>query len=123
MSSKIKAKIDCCGSNFETEQVSFFGLLTLSVPVTVVCLILYPFFGVLSFLSGANSIRKNLGTIIKANITLIEKQDLLPKFRCNISVWLSPISKKISLFLYNQFNLISLVFCWALLGTGVSFLV
>jgi hypothetical protein len=115
--SKIKAKIDCCGSNFETEQVSIFGLLTLSVPLTIICLILLlpslPF----------SSLRKSIITIIKANLSLIEKQDILPRFRCNVSVWGNKLSPSLSRALYDQFNIVSLVLCWTVIISGVSLFV
>ena len=123
MSSKIKAKIDCCGSNFETEKVSFTGLLTLSIPLTVICVLLIPIFFLLNFLTPFKQIKKNLITIVKANILLIEKQDLLPRVRCDVSVWTNKLSPVFSRSLYNQFNLMTLCICWAVLLTGVGFIV
>lgn len=115
--SKIKAKIDCCGSNFETEQVSIVGLLTLSVPLTIICSILYiPFFPI-------KGMRKNLGTIVKANLTLIEKQDILPRIRCEVSVLGNKVSPNLSRVLYDQFNIASLVLCWTAVLSGVSLFV
>jgi len=123
MSSKIKAKIDCCGSNFETEQVSILGLLTLSVPLTVICIVLWIPTYALSFISFFKSINANVRTIIKANLLLIEKQDILPRLRCNFSVWANPISPSLSRTLYDKFNIISLALCWIVALSGVSFFV
>ncbi len=123
MSSKIKAKIDCCGSNFETEQVSILGLLTLSVPLTVVCIFLWVPTFILSFIGFFKNINSNLKTIIKANLLLIEKQDILPRLRCNFSVWANPISPSLSRTVYDKFNIISLVLCWIIALSGVGLFV
>lgn len=123
MSSKIKAKIDCCGSNFETEQVSILGLLTLSVPLTVVCIFLWVPTFILSFIGFFKNINSNLKTIIKANLLLIEKQDILPRLRCNFSVWANPISPSLSRTVYDKFNIISLVLCWIVALSGVGLFV
>ncbi|MBK24122.1 MAG: hypothetical protein CME70_08995 [Halobacteriovorax sp.] len=123
MSSKIKAKIDCCGSNFETEQVSILGLLTLSVPLTLICILLWIPTFTLGFIGPIKSLNSNLKTIINANLLLIEKQDILPRLRCNFSVWANPISPSLSRTVYDKFNIISLVLCWVLALSGVGLFV
>jgi hypothetical protein len=119
MTMKIKEKIDCCGSNFETNNVSFLGLLTLSVPIaflsTIVVIILLPF----SFFQVCKDLKRQTVRVLFANSSLIEKQNLLQNLRCNITVLLSKLSTPLSNKVYYFFNHMILFFIWSLLIVGV----
>ncbi|MFT6632628.1 MAG: hypothetical protein ACJAS4_002592 [Bacteriovoracaceae bacterium] len=123
MTMKMKEKIDCCGSNFETNNVSFLGLLTLSVPIAlfsmIVIIVLLPF----SFLQSSKDIKRQTVRVLFANSSLIERQNLLQNLRCNFSVLLSKLSTSLSNKVYYYFNHMILFFIWFLLIVGVSFFV
>lgn len=119
MTMKIKEKIDCCGSNFETNNVSFLGLLTLSVPIAffsiILILILLPF----SSLQFGKHLKRQAVRVFTANSSLIERQSLLQNLRCNITVLISKLSTALSNKVYYYFNHLVLFFIWSLLIVGV----
>ncbi len=119
MSNKISNKIDCCGSDFETDEVSKIGLFTLSIPLIFILWILILFSFLLSFIKPIRKLKKNLRIIYKANISLIEKQSLLPRLRCDLTALLAKISNSLAQFVYNKFNQIALMGVWVLLIVGV----
>lgn len=120
---KAKSKIECCGSNFENDNISSIGLLTLSTPIIIISSLLYIVFLALSFIPIFKNFVATLKIVIKANIQLIEKKDFNPRIRCNLSSYLSPLSPSLSRFAYQHFNLMLLLFPWMLFVAGVCTLV
>ena len=117
---KDKTKVDCCGSNFETNDISTLGLLTLSVPMIVIGTALNSILYIFSYSSYVKKIRSSVTIIISANIKLIEKKDINPRLRCNFSNVTSTISVTVSRFLYRHFNFILLSLPWIVIITGIT---
>ena len=72
---KAKSKIECCGSNFENDNISSIGLLTLSTPIIIVSSLIYIIFLALSFIPFFKKSITTIKIILKANVELIEKKD------------------------------------------------
>lgn len=120
---KIKAKIDCCGSDFEQDKVSVFGLFTLSIPLFFVLLISYVLLFPLSFFKSIGKISSNIKVLINANLKLIEKQTLLPSLRCLVSAKTIKVSPIFSQFLFRTFNFNLLLIGWVFIFTGAWLIV
>jgi hypothetical protein len=120
---KIKEKIDCCGSNFETNSVSFVGLLTLSMPMILLSILMLPIILFISLLPPFTKLKNQILIIIKANSSLIEKQTFFQNSRCNITAFLSKISITLSNKTYYYFNHIVLLTIWIFILTGVYLVV
>lgn len=122
--SKVKAKIDCCGSNFETDHVSFIGLVTFSFPMIVLFILILPLLGFSSLISKwLDSLYQNVKVLLVANFKLIHKQSLAPDLRCSISAKAIRISAGLSNAIYDYFNLFLVSFPWLLFIIGVSIIV
>jgi hypothetical protein len=120
MSLKIKEKIDCCGSNFETKDVSMIGLLTMSAPIAFIMFILIPFLYLLSFIPLFKRIREKLIVINSANNNLVENQNIFQKSRCNVAVIISKFSSALSNKIYKHFNMACLFIFWISISLGVT---
>jgi hypothetical protein len=123
MDARIKEKINCCGSNFESNQVSTFGLITLSLPLIYIGLLLTPLLFLLRFVPGLSKFGRKLKIILTANLQLIGKQRILPEARCNTAVFFDKISDNLSSMAYNNFNVLTLSLFWMIPLSGVLLLV
>jgi hypothetical protein len=113
---------ECCGANFENNNISILGVFLISCPFIIVYWIFSP------VLLPINYFRKNsflMSTIYKANVELIKKITILPNLKCIISGKLYFISPRLSGWCYKNFNLICLLIMWLmaiLLTYGVKIL-
>ena len=116
----VRPKIDCCGSNLKTDQISSLGLMTFSIPALFLMIILFPLIqGFALFSQNAKRLKENFLTIFHANIKLIRKQSFFFRTKSIISAKLLNISPALSKVFSKNFNLALLMIPWVLLITGI----
>ena len=103
----------CCGFTQGQKGPNLFGLLTLSVPMLVVGLMVYP----VLWLTGAVAPpaarwRDQAKVIIRANFNLIHQKAFFPLFRSKMAGSVFRVSPRLSGLLYRSFNLTAFVLIW-----------
>ena len=103
----------CCGFSGIQKGPNLFGLLTLSVPMLVVCLAVYPLMFVLGAFNPAAARRRDqVRIIIRANFNLIHQKTFFPLFRCKMAGTVFRFSPRLSGWLYRSFNLAAFLLIW-----------
>jgi len=113
---------ECCGANFENNNISILGLFLVSCPFIIFYWILFPLTLTLHFVSKGKSI---FSIIHRANNDLVRKAQIYPKLKCSISGKLYGVSPFLSGWVFRYFNLTCLMMAWVLLTglfVGVKFL-
>ncbi len=103
----------CCGFSGMNKGPNLFGLLTLSVPMLLTGLAVYP----VLFVSGtiipaAARWRDQVRVIVRANFNLIHRKTFFPLFRCKIAGTVFRFSPRLSGLLYRSFNLAAFLLIW-----------
>lgn len=103
----------CCGAHFRKDAATFLGLMTFSMPLIVLCGIVFPIFFVLGKIwAPAQKIQKQIIAILKANLRLIHAVPLHPKARCISAGRIFSCSSRFSGAVYRCFNIGILVLAW-----------
>ncbi len=103
---------ECCGANFENNNISKLGLFLISCPYIIIFWIFSPLILLFSF----KKKNKNLLVVIyRAKIELIRKAILYPKLKCSISGKFYGVSTWFSGWIFKYFNLCLLLLWWAFL--------
>ncbi|KKU13893.1 MAG: hypothetical protein UX17_C0006G0007 [Parcubacteria group bacterium GW2011_GWC2_45_7] len=103
----------CCGAHFRKDIATFFGLMTFSMPVIVLCGIALPILFVMGKIHPpARKIQKQIFAILKANLRLIYAVPLHPKARCISAGRMFPYSSRFSGAVYRCFNFGILILAW-----------
>lgn len=94
----------CCGGDLRRNEISLFGLLSLSLPLVflsgALLVLSFPFFPV----PIVKKTHQKLRIVLRANLTLIHQQALVPKFRSYMAACLFRISPRLSGWVYRSFN-------------------
>ena len=104
--------LGCCGANFEKNNISFLGLLTLSatavILLSLVWVISLPIYLV------TKSWHNLLGIIIRANSDLIKNSSILRKTKCEVAGKILRYSPRLSGLFFKSFNFVILYSAWSL---------
>lgn len=103
-------ELECCGAEFEKKHISLIGLLSLSLPLLLICLVLKILLLPLSFFLEMRIV--NL--LITANFKLIKQKNILSRYKCQLASSLFIISPRFSGFIFKYFNLSVLLLIWIL---------
>ena len=113
----LKHETGCCGTNFETNHVSFLGLLTFSIPLLILTL---PLLTLSSIFNQKSHLRNILKTLFQSNLKLIETKKIFSPLKCKLAGQILRFSPKISGYVFRYFNLTILFFCWILFLTIIT---
>ena len=106
----------CCGFGLQEDNVTFLGLMTLSFPIIILCILLAIVFSVLGVVNRRiKRIAQQIVLILKANSNLIQTAALYPKLRCALAGKIFSFSPKISGFMYRYFNMGLLSLFWIII--------
>lgn len=99
-------ELECCGAEFEKDHISFIGLLTLSLPLLVICSIIKVLFLII--------FKKNrsIELLINANFKLIKQKNILTRSKCQLSSFVFKLSPRLSGLIFKYFNLTFLLIIW-----------
>lgn len=109
-------KTGCCGADFKTDEVTFTGLWSLSVPLIYV----FAPAAALGPLLGEGRLRRFVRVLLTANLDLVRRASLIPGARCSLAGTLYNFSPRLSGVLYRYFNFILLSSIWAGLLTLIA---
>lgn len=103
----------CCGFNTHEKGPTVVGILTLSLPMLILCVAVYPFLFILgAIVSPVRRWREQVGVIIRANLRLIHQTKFVPLYRCRIAGGLFKFSPRASGWVYRHFNLTVFSVMW-----------
>jgi hypothetical protein len=117
----------CCGANFEREEISIIGLLTISMPYFLLYIVLWPVLFLLRL--AAPPLRpflRVLRVIFEANVKAVADSRIFPRVKCSLSGKLFRISPFLSGLAFRWFNFAVLGMIWLVvigLAVGVHALV
>ena len=105
----------CCGADFRSDDVTFVGLWSLSVPLVL----LFTPAALLRPLLGQSRLRRFADVLVFANMDLIRRASLMPGLRCWVAGTLYRLSPRLSGAVYRCFNFSLLCTLWlVILGAG-----
>lgn len=107
----LKHETGCCGTNLETNHVSFLGLLTFSIPLLILTL---PLLTLSSLFNQKSHLYNIIKTLFQSNLKLIETKKILSPTKCKLAGKSMHLSPRLSGYIFKYFNLAILFFCWLL---------
>ncbi len=103
----------CCGFNTHEKGPTVVGVLTLSLPMLIVCVLVYPVLWLVGVLvSPVRRLCEQVGVIIRANTRLIHQTKFIPLYRCRLAGGLFKLSPRVSGWVYRHFNLTVFSVMW-----------
>ena len=103
---RLNRKIECCGAGFENENISLLGVVTFSFPLVLIGFVFLPFYLLLQFIfPGFSKWTQAVRIIFQANLKLIEKAELAPRWKCELSSRLIPQFPRAAGLVFRYFNL------------------
>jgi hypothetical protein len=104
--------INCCGFNRDLNKITFLGILTLSLPLSILgSLVFLTLIIPANFIPSARKINERLRLILKADFYLINTT-LNINSRCAISGITFSRSPRLSGLIYKYFNIVILILIW-----------
>jgi hypothetical protein len=90
----------CCGEDLKTLRISRLGVLTLGLPLAVVCVVLRPALWLLA----RTSTGRVLLALAAANDRLVAEAAVSSRTKCRLSGALYAVSPRLSGFVFRHFN-------------------
>lgn len=110
----LKHDTGCCGTNLETNHVSFLGLLTFSTPLLMLTL---PLLTISLMFNHKSHFHNILKTLFQSNLKLIEQKKIFSPLKCKLAGQSMRYFPQLSGYIFRYFNLTILFSCWFLFFT------